>query len=440
MLTNRSWKTSLLTGLFALLTVSATLAQQMNYQGRLTDSSGNAVADAQYSITFDIYDAATGGTQLWGSQVIPADTVQGRFNVVIGPTDPGSRNIINAFNGGVPRYLQISYAGNPILPRQQILASPVAFRAMIADTVTNGAIGTAQIADGSITALKINGGTGVWVGSGSDIYHLNGNVGIGNTAPGAKLDVTGTLQVKDLGANSGSIHVGAYATGGDPKLIYFGDGNYVSIGENNHDDRMELTAGTFVFQNGNVGMGTTTPAAKLDVAGDVNVSGGISTGSGGSAMPGHTPIIIEEKTPNDHTTWNPHTINISSFANRPGGFKIRIYAQHETTFEVRNYEATVVYELPGYANDTIVNQNRISICWSGNQGRASIILGAVEAAGNNCSGYQETFPDGWVKIGNATVGSATGGCGDAGSGTIGNQSICVTFHATVGGRIVISDN
>lgn len=87
------------------------------------------------------------------------------------------------------RFLQITFSGNPILPRQQILAAPVALRAQISDTVTNGAIGTAQIADGSITAAKISGGTGSWVGSGQDIYHLNGNVGIGTTGPSSKLVV-----------------------------------------------------------------------------------------------------------------------------------------------------------------------------------------------------------------------------------------------------------
>src|SRR5262252_4500398 len=134
--TLRHLKSSWLTSLFLLISTGISLTQQMNYQGRLTDSSGNAVADAQYSITFDIYDAATGGNDVWGPQIIPADTVQGRFNVILGPTDATARNIINAFDGGTTRYLQITFQGNAILPRQQILAAPVAFRALVSDTVT----------------------------------------------------------------------------------------------------------------------------------------------------------------------------------------------------------------------------------------------------------------------------------------------------------------
>ncbi len=81
-----------------------------------------------------------------------------------------------------------------------------------------------------------------------------GNIGIGTTAPQFPLDV------------NGSMHVGSYATGGTPKLISFGDLGYVSIGENTLDDQMELTAGRFVFNNGNVGIGAATTTAKLQVS------------------------------------------------------------------------------------------------------------------------------------------------------------------------------
>ncbi len=73
----------------------------------------------------------------------------------------------------------------------------------------NGAIGTDQIADGSITAAKINGGTGVWVGSGENIYHDAGNVGIGTDNPGAKLDVTGNANISGNATVSGSIGIGS---------------------------------------------------------------------------------------------------------------------------------------------------------------------------------------------------------------------------------------
>ena len=41
-------------------------AQQMNYQGRLTDTNGSALIDGQYTITFNLYAAASGGAAVWG--------------------------------------------------------------------------------------------------------------------------------------------------------------------------------------------------------------------------------------------------------------------------------------------------------------------------------------------------------------------------------------
>jgi hypothetical protein len=45
------------------------------------------------------------------------------------------------------------------------------------------------------------GGDSVWRASGSNIYYNNGNVGIGKTIPGAKLDVNGSIQLTSDGAD-----------------------------------------------------------------------------------------------------------------------------------------------------------------------------------------------------------------------------------------------
>jgi len=94
------------------------------------------------------------------------------------------------------------------------------------------------------------------------IDRLNGNVGIGATTPARRLDVR---DGSGTGGAGGAIQVGATAANGDPKLFYFGDASYVSIGENTSDDRMELTASTFVFKNGYVGLGGVLPSYGLDL-------------------------------------------------------------------------------------------------------------------------------------------------------------------------------
>jgi hypothetical protein len=293
--TIRHFKSSLLAGLLLVLSTGVTLAQQMNYQGRLTDSAGNAVGDAQYSITFDIYDAPTGGNDVWGPQIIPADTVQGRFNVILGPTDTTLRNIVNAFNGGTPRYLQITFQGNAILPRQQILAAPVSFRAYVADTVTNGSIGTAQLADGSVTAAKINGGTGVWVGTGTNIYHTGGNVGINTTTPLHDLQVNGVVASRGTTLANGYLDMVLGSAGNAGYLEWFKPGpvrlgylGYSSGGVNNLGLNLEGGA-NFMINGGSVGIGigAGTPGAALDVGGNIKASGTLTAGTSITATTGN---------------------------------------------------------------------------------------------------------------------------------------------------------
>lgn len=94
-----------------------------------------------------------------------------------------------------------------------------------------------------------------------DMYHL-GNVGIGINIPAEKLHVSDNIK---LGYN-------AWSNVADNRYVKFGDGNYVTIGEEISDDTMSLKAGSFMFNpsigNGNVGIGIlTAPTEKLEVAG-----------------------------------------------------------------------------------------------------------------------------------------------------------------------------
>jgi hypothetical protein len=96
---------------------------------------------------FNIYDAPSGGNLIWGPQLFATvPIINGRFNVILGTTDSLGRSIANAFNAE-NRYLGIR-AGSltEIAPRQQILSTAYALRALnavSANTALNGVpIGT----------------------------------------------------------------------------------------------------------------------------------------------------------------------------------------------------------------------------------------------------------------------------------------------------------
>jgi hypothetical protein len=91
------------------------------------------------------------------------------------------------------------------------------------------------------------------------IYDDGTNVGIGTTDPGSyKLNVAGTAAFNSVGVTiDGSSYVNAQ--------------RFVDIDSNYYLDPANITIGGLFA--GNVGIGTTSPANKLDVAGTAEMTG-----------------------------------------------------------------------------------------------------------------------------------------------------------------------
>ena len=274
----------------------------INYQGRIAvgtpavnfNGTGQfkfALVDATGNVTFWSNDGSSvGGSQPAAS--VPLTVTKGLYSVLLGDTSLMNPLVGPAIFSQPDLRLRVWFSDNTptgfqLLSPDQRLA-PTAYLAdgaVSSTSLADGAITTAKIATGAVTGTQIapytldfnhlgvpasptpgqvlgfNGGSLAWTAPGNGAFSLNGtnayynggNVGIGTASPSWLLDV------------NGSMHVGSPFANGTPKLIRFGDGDYVSIGENNQDDRMELTASTFAFKNGNVGVGTVTPDFKLVV-------------------------------------------------------------------------------------------------------------------------------------------------------------------------------
>jgi len=84
----------------------------------------------------------------------------------------------------------------------QMSVGPVFAWSCVADQGLTS-VATANIQDGAVSAAKLGADVGAWAADGSNIYRNAGNVGIGTTAPGYKLEVNGNARV------SGQSYIGS---------------------------------------------------------------------------------------------------------------------------------------------------------------------------------------------------------------------------------------
>jgi len=160
--------------LLTTMVVFAAVPQLINYQGYLTDSVGDPVADNTYSVIFSIYNISSGGSATW-SCTTNVTTTDGAFEYILGSGCPLPDDLFT----DTTRWLGIKVGADmEIIPRIRLTTTPYSYHSLRSDTA----------------GYVIGGGTGPWTVVAGSIYFNGGNVGINNSAPGWPLDVDGDIR------------------------------------------------------------------------------------------------------------------------------------------------------------------------------------------------------------------------------------------------------
>ena len=208
--------------------------------------------------------------------------------------------------------------------------SDVIFKLPAQDGLTNSFLKTDGLGNLSFDQISGGGGGGssVWTVAGNKVYLLNANVGIGNNNPAYNLDVDGNINFTGNLYNNGAAFGSTWTSSGND--IYFSTGNvsvggttntdsskfevnglvkltnsnnggiliggnpnhaiYFNVGNDNNSNILDLhssesirfytngpissqTEKVKIAQNGFVGIGSSSPSSKLDVNGDINLTG-----------------------------------------------------------------------------------------------------------------------------------------------------------------------
>jgi hypothetical protein len=174
----------------AIITGVSQIPGKISYQGYLTDNTNQPVTGNKM-MRFKIYDAETGGNNLWTEDHPTVAVFEGAFQVQLGSFAPLNLTF------DIPYWLGISVENEPeLVPRTTLTSAAYSMNA-------NAVKGPADSTD--------------W-----NLFPSKGNVGIGTSNPQGKIDVHGDLKIQ----------------GGKP--IVFKRYNNVGVGVTNYSTNMPV--------------------------------------------------------------------------------------------------------------------------------------------------------------------------------------------------------
>ena len=241
--------------------------ESMNYQAVIRDGSGNVLANQAVGLQIKILQGSSSGSSVYEETFAPTTNAYGSIAIQIGT----GIVVSGTFN-------TIDWGGNTHFVET----------AVDIDGTANGTsyvvISTTQLMSVPYALYAKKAGNVVWSELSGNAYRTSGNIGIGTANPEWNLDIkTGTTTeggIMQL-SNSNEDHLLRVFSGsnsdpnpfllwktGDPLRFSTSSG----LNDGSWQEHMRIKS------NGNVGIGTTSPSAKLEVSGTARITDLAGTG------------------------------------------------------------------------------------------------------------------------------------------------------------------
>jgi len=395
---------------FAALSFSA-FAQSpeaFKYQAVVRNTSQTVIPNQVVGMQLSVLQGSTTGNIVYQETFSPTSNAYGLVNLEIGTGTIVSGTFVAIDWSAGPYFIETAMDATGgtnyvVMGTSQLLSVPYALYSKTAQNVTNDMVNDADSVIGNEynTTVALNGtnlettdGGGtiitdlsslvvpdtLWGATGNNVYNLNtGNIGIGTNNPLSLLDVNGRAHIytERVDGRDSVLLQGGYIMWnkvyGNGNTDFINQKGLGSVGgfrfaeSNTSDIQTELMV---IQGNGNVGIGIVAPTEKLEVNGNIKLSGS----------------IIQE-------AWQNATL-VNNWTNFGSGYATaQYYKDKEGIIHIKgvvqggglNLAATAIFNLPaGYRP----SENRI-------------MTGGSDAAGQGTSVRIDVNPNGDVTLVNA---------------------------------------